>query len=83
MAARACNPTDMGDSNSRTAAILFERRTLLKAIFTAIALFLPHLTQAQDLVPRAYVITPVRGNAITLSASVLHGGLDFNGVIPV
>ena len=66
------------------AFILFERHTLLKAtLFAAIALFLPHLTHAQDLVPRAYVISPMRSNAVTLSTSFFHGGLDFNGVIPV
>jgi hypothetical protein len=38
---------------------------------------------AQTLAPRAYVITPLHGNAITLSWSYFDGGLDFNGAIPV
>ena len=38
---------------------------------------------AQDLAPRAYLITPVHSNAINLTYSFFHGGLDFNGVIPV
>lgn len=38
---------------------------------------------AQTLAPRAYVITPVSGNAITLSWSFYDGGLNLNGAIPV
>ena len=38
---------------------------------------------AQDLSPRAYVITPVNSNAITLTWSFYTGGLDFNGTIPI
>jgi hypothetical protein len=39
--------------------------------------------RAQDLAPRAYLITPDHGNAVTLTWSFYTGGLDFNGVIPV
>lgn len=38
---------------------------------------------AQDLAPRAYLITPLHGNAITLTWSLYHGGLNFNGALPV
>ena len=38
---------------------------------------------AQDLAPRAYVITPLHSNAVTLTWSYYTGGLDFNGAIPV
>src|SRR6516162_11717784 len=38
---------------------------------------------AQDLAPRAYVITPVRSNAVTLTYSYYDGGVNFNGTIPV
>jgi len=38
---------------------------------------------AQDLSPRAYVITPVRSNAVILSWSYFDGGLNFNGTVPV
>ena len=38
---------------------------------------------AQDLQPRAYVITPVHSNAINLTYSFYTGGVNFNGVIPV
>ena len=38
---------------------------------------------AQDLSPRAYIITPVHSNAVTLTYSFYDGGLNFNGTIPV
>jgi hypothetical protein len=38
---------------------------------------------AQDLAPRAYVVTPRHSNAVTLTWSWYNGGLDFNGAIPV
>jgi hypothetical protein len=38
---------------------------------------------SQDLSPRAYVITPLHSNAVTLTYSFYDGGLLFNGVAPV
>jgi hypothetical protein len=38
---------------------------------------------AQDLAPRAYVITAVHSNAVTLTWSFYDGGVNFNGTIPV
>src|SRR5215471_11014086 len=38
---------------------------------------------AQDLAPRAYLITPVHSNAVTLSYSFLDGDLLFDGTVPV
>ncbi len=38
---------------------------------------------AQDLAPRAYLITPVHSNAITITWSFYDGGLNFNGTIPI
>ncbi len=38
---------------------------------------------AQDLAPRAYVITPVHSNTATITWSFYDGGLNFNGTIPV
>lgn len=38
---------------------------------------------AQDLAPRAYVITPVSLNAVTLTWSYFNGGVNFNGAVPV
>jgi hypothetical protein len=37
----------------------------------------------QDLTPRAYVITPVKSNAIVLSNSFFDGNLMFNGAVPI
>jgi hypothetical protein len=42
-----------------------------------------HLLLAQDLAPRAYVITPVRSNAVTLTWAFYSGGLNFTGTIPL
>jgi outer membrane putative beta-barrel porin/alpha-amylase len=38
---------------------------------------------AQDLAPRAYVITPAHSNALTVSNSFFTGELLFNGVLPI
>jgi hypothetical protein len=39
--------------------------------------------RAQDLAPRAYLITPVHGNAVILSSGFYNGGLDFNNAVPI
>ena len=51
--------------------------------FVCIALCCRNLGGAQTLAPRAYVITPVGANAVTLSWSFYDGGLNFNGAIPI
>jgi hypothetical protein len=38
---------------------------------------------AQDLAPRAYVITPVHSNAVTVTWSFFDGGVNFNGTVPI
>ena len=38
---------------------------------------------AQDLSPRAYVITPTGFNAVTLTWSYFNGGVNFNGAVPI
>ena len=38
---------------------------------------------AQDLAPRAYVITPVHSNAVTITWSFFDGGVNFNGTVPI
>jgi hypothetical protein len=42
-----------------------------------------HFAVAQDLAPRAYLITPTHSNAATLTWSFYDGDLDFAGSIPV
>ena len=53
------------------------------AIAVVLALYALGVALGQDLAPRAYVITPVHGNAITIIWSFFDGGLNFNGTIPV
>ena len=38
---------------------------------------------AQDLAPRAYLITPLHSNAVTLTWSYYHGAVNFNGTVPI
>src|SRR5256886_1783048 len=40
------------------------------------------LSHAQNLAPRAYVIAPVRTNAVTLTYSFTDGGIFLNGAVP-
>jgi len=42
-----------------------------------------HPAVAQDLTPRAYLITPVGSNAVVLGYSHLEGGLQFDGAVPI
>lgn len=53
------------------------------ALLAALAAYPLRALQAQDLAPRAYIITPVHWNAITLSYSFSDGGLSINNAIPV
>src|SRR5579863_417742 len=41
------------------------------------------LLVAQDLAPRAYVITPLHANAVTLTWSFFDGSVNYNGALPV
>jgi hypothetical protein len=38
---------------------------------------------AQQLTPRAYLITPLHSNAVIISNSYFNGSIDFNGALPV
>ena len=38
---------------------------------------------ARDLTPRAYVITPLHSNAVTVAWSFYDGSINFNGALPV
>jgi hypothetical protein len=48
-------------------------------VFVASSLTLLH---AQDLSPRAYIITPLHSNAVTLTYSYYSGSIQLNGVLP-
>jgi hypothetical protein len=41
------------------------------------------LASAQDLAPRAYIITPMHSNAVTLTYSFFDGDLIFDNSMPV
>src|SRR5271155_5490558 len=59
------------------------RLALKLAWLTAVVASSLQALKAQDLAPRAYVITPLHANAITLNWSFYDGSIDFNGTIPV
>ena len=40
------------------------------------------VVQAQDLAPRAYLITPLHSNAVVMAWSFYDGSIDFNGIFP-
>jgi hypothetical protein len=52
-------------------------------LWAAIAVGAAELLCAQDLAPRAYVITATHSNAITLTWAFYDGGVNFNGTIPI
>jgi hypothetical protein len=54
-------------------------RALLLSSLLAACLRLP----AQDLAPRAYVITPIHTNAVLVTWGYYNGGLNFGGTIPI
>jgi hypothetical protein len=70
-----------GDSLSKIAK---NRSGIIRLLFLTILteMFL-HSCCAQDLAPRAYLITPLHSNAINLTYSFYTGGLNFNGVVPI
>jgi Putative MetA-pathway of phenol degradation len=45
--------------------------------------FLATTAYAQDLAPRAYIITPLHSNAVNLTYSYLDGSIIFDGTIPI
>jgi hypothetical protein len=52
-------------------------------IVPCLFLWPPSVLSAQDLAPRAYLITPTHSNAIILSYSQLSGTLEFAGAVPI
>ena len=53
------------------------------AVLAALTLGCLKAVRAQDLAPRAYLITPLHSNAITLTWSFYDGSIDYNGALPV
>lgn len=60
-------------------AVRFILQLLLATLLALMALPLC----GQDLSPRAYVITPVGFNAVTLTWSYFNGGVNLNGAVPI
>ncbi len=54
-----------------------------RGIFLVLCLSLVSICDAQDLAPRAYIITPVHWNAVTLTYSFSDGGILFDNVVPI
>ena len=52
------------------------------AMTSLLLLFSLRVVRAQDLAPRAYLITPYHSNALTLTWSFYDGSIDFNGTLP-
>lgn len=57
-----------------------EPSVALLLLFTCVS---AGICRAQDLAPRAYVITPLHSNAVTLTYSFYDGRLLFDGSIPI
>ena len=51
--------------------------------WVALAVLATPTVSAQELAPRAYVITPKDANAVTLSYSFYHGSVQFDGAAPI
>jgi len=45
--------------------------------------FLPHLCSGQGLSPRAYIITPIHSNAVTVTYTLNDGNIVFDPTLPV
>lgn len=61
---------------------LLSARSLRTAAFLSVCLAVD-VSPAQDLAPRAYVITPIHSNAITLTYSFFDGSVFFEGTVPI
>jgi len=58
----------------------FVSRLMFAAVATVCSL---HSLYAQDLAPRAYIITPIHSNAVTLTYSFYDGNILFDGSVPI
>lgn len=57
--------------------------TKMRRIILLLCLFYAHGVYAQDLAPRAYIITPLHSNAVTLTYSLYDGNIIFDGNLPI
>ena len=59
------------------------RLFFMLVLSTATALGSLQVLSAQDLAPRAYLITPLHSNAITLTWAFYDGSINYNSALPV
>jgi hypothetical protein len=52
-------------------------------VFIFCGCLLAGTSHAQDLAPRAYIITPLHSNAVNLTYSYLDGNIIFDGTVPI
>jgi hypothetical protein len=62
--------------------LLGTRLRFVLALLVSIVAMAAQLS-SRDLAPRAYVITPVHSNAVTITWGFYTGGVDFNGIVPI
>ena len=71
----------------RSVHTLLKMKCLAEALWAIVLLFVGCLVastcHAQDLAPRAYIITPLHSNALNLTYSYLDGSLIFDGTVPI
>jgi hypothetical protein len=58
-------------------------KLILQLLLSTLVILMALPVCGQDLSPRAYVITPVGFNAVTLTWSYFNGGVNFNGAVPI
>lgn len=74
-----CKPEDVDAENRST----IWRPGLLRADSLLLACLLSAMSWAQDLAPRAYIITPVHSNAVTFTYAFFSGDLLLDGSLPI
>jgi hypothetical protein len=63
--------------------MIWKCSSLKLALWAVVVLCAAEMLCAQDLAPRAYTITPLHANAITLTYGFYDGSLLFNGALPI
>jgi hypothetical protein len=68
-----------------TAGVVFQpaMRLSFNLLLTLVITGCSMSLQAQDLAPRAYVITPVHSNAVTLTYALYDGNIQLDGAVPI
>jgi Putative MetA-pathway of phenol degradation len=78
-------PQDAFSVESRKGEVMSDfrrRRFVLPWVAAAMTICLVQPSNAQDLSPRAYLITPYHANAVTIVNSFYNGTINVNGVLP-